>query len=67
MDAPLLDSDGDYQPVRSLGEVAALFWAETIKMWKIAAPIAFTIICQYGTNSFTNIFVGHIGDVELSA
>ncbi|KAF5946230.1 hypothetical protein HYC85_016458 [Camellia sinensis] len=30
-------------------------------------PIAFNILCNYGINSFTNIFVGHIGDVQLSA
>lgn len=67
MDAPLLDGGGDYRPVKGLREGRAVFWAETVKMWRIAAPVAFTIICQYGTNSFTSIFVGHIGDVELSA
>lgn len=45
----------------------SVFWTESVKLWRIAGPIAFTILCQYGTNSATNIFVGHIGDVELSA
>ncbi|XVF53554.1 hypothetical protein PTKIN_Ptkin05aG0108100 [Pterospermum kingtungense] len=63
---PLLEN-GDYAPVRSFKEAKSVFWIETMKMWKIAGPIAFQIICQYGTNSFTNIFVGHIGNVELSA
>ncbi|KAK4740706.1 hypothetical protein SAY87_024294 [Trapa incisa] len=67
MDAPLLDGGGDYLPVKSLSEARTIFWAESLKMWRIAAPVAFTIICQYGTNSFTSIFVGHIGDIELSA
>ncbi|CAI0470299.1 unnamed protein product [Linum tenue] len=40
---------------------------ESSKLWGIAGPIAFNILCNYGVNSFTNIFVGHIGDVELSA
>ncbi|XP_030934813.1 protein DETOXIFICATION 35 [Quercus robur] len=62
---PLIDS-GDYTPARSLAEVRWVFWRETVKVWKIAGPIAFNIICQYGTNSITNIFVGHIGAVELS-
>ncbi|KAA3455825.1 protein DETOXIFICATION 35-like [Gossypium australe] len=65
--APTLLENGDYAPARSFQEVKSVFWIETVKMWKIAAPIAFQIICQYGTNSFTNIFVGHIGNVELSA
>ncbi|KAE8678286.1 Detoxifying efflux carrier 35 isoform 3 [Hibiscus syriacus] len=59
--------NGDYTPVKSFKEVKLVFWIETVKMWKIAAPIAFQIICQYGTNSFTSIFVGHIGNIELSA
>ena len=62
---PLIDG-GDYTPARSLAEVKWVFWRETVKVWKIAGPIAFNIICQYGTNSITNIFVGHIGAVELS-
>ncbi|XP_022737509.1 protein DETOXIFICATION 35-like [Durio zibethinus] len=59
--------NGDYAPLRSFKEAKSVFWIETVKTWKIAGPIAFQIICQYGTNSFTNIFVGHIGNVELSA
>ncbi|KAL9661303.1 hypothetical protein QQ045_026127 [Rhodiola kirilowii] len=62
----LLD-DGDSQPVRSFREFRSMFWRETVKMWQIAGPIALATICQYGINSTTNIFVGHIGDVELSA
>ncbi|GAV76292.1 MatE domain-containing protein [Cephalotus follicularis] len=72
METPLLNGglyavDGDYMQVRSFKEVKSVFWLETVKMWKIAGPIAFNILCQYGTNSVTNIFVGHIGEVELSA
>ncbi|KAE8681464.1 Detoxifying efflux carrier 35 isoform 3 [Hibiscus syriacus] len=59
--------NGDYLSVKSFEEVKWVFWIETVKMWKIAGPIAFQIICQYGTNSFTSIFVGHIGNIELSA
>ncbi|KAA8533690.1 hypothetical protein F0562_031207 [Nyssa sinensis] len=63
----LIAEDGDYRPVRGFKELRSIFWIETVKLWKIAGPIAFTILCQYGTNSVTNIFVGHIGDIELSA
>ncbi|XWS50477.1 hypothetical protein CRYUN_Cryun12cG0090600 [Craigia yunnanensis] len=59
--------NGAYGPARSFKEAKSVFWIETVKMWKIAGPIAFQIICQYGTSSFTNIFMGHIGNVELSA
>ncbi|EOY23276.1 Detoxifying efflux carrier 35 isoform 1 [Theobroma cacao] len=59
--------NGDYGPARSFKEVKSVFWIETVKMWKIAGPIGFQIMCQYGTMSVTNIFVGHIGNIELSA
>ncbi|KAM7260979.1 hypothetical protein ACFE04_026454 [Oxalis oulophora] len=56
----------DYGPVNSFEEVKYVVYAETSKLWTIAGPIAFNILCNYGVNSFTNIFVGHIGDIELS-
>lgn len=69
METPVLisGSDGDYEPVRSSREAMRVFWIETVRMWKIAGPMTFNILCQYGANSFTSIFAGHIGDVELSA
>ncbi|KAJ9139859.1 hypothetical protein P3X46_030554 [Hevea brasiliensis] len=72
MERPLLNGsltsgDGDYLPVRSFKEIKSVFWIETVKLWKIAAPIVFNTLCQYGINSVTNIFVGHVGNFELSA
>ncbi|KAK9743029.1 hypothetical protein RND81_03G212200 [Saponaria officinalis] len=61
------DGGGDYPPIRSFEDFKYLWWIESTKLWIIAGPIAFNILCNYGINSFTNIFVGHIGDVELSA
>lgn len=63
----LIGEDGDYVPAVGWREWKAVFWIETVKLWRIAVPIAFTILCQFGLNSLTNIFVGHIGDIELSA
>lgn len=59
--------DGDYPPIRNFEDAKCIWWIESTKLWVIAGPIAFNILCNYGINSFTNIFVGHIGDVELSA
>ena len=69
MEAPLLNgvAEADYPPLRTFSDLKRVFFAESTKLWKIAAPIVFGIICQYGINSLTSIFVGHIGDVELSA
>ncbi|KAL6494007.1 Protein DETOXIFICATION 34 [Orobanche gracilis] len=64
----LADSEnGDYPPLKSFNDAKTLFYVESVKLWAIATPIAFNILCNYGINSFTSIFVGHIGDVELSA
>ncbi|KZV41028.1 protein TRANSPARENT TESTA 12 [Dorcoceras hygrometricum] len=77
MEAPLLDrrsgelhligDDGDYLPAKGIKAWWSVFWIETVKLWRIGGPIAFQILCQFGTNSVTNMFVGHLGDVELSA
>ncbi|XP_062154611.1 protein DETOXIFICATION 34 [Alnus glutinosa] len=58
---------GDYPPIRNFEDLKYVCYSETTKLWVIAGPIAFNIWCNYGINSFTNIFVGHIGNVELSA
>ncbi|KAL6127685.1 hypothetical protein ACLB2K_071048 [Fragaria x ananassa] len=42
-------------------------WKETVKLWKVAAPVAFTALFQYLIQSVTTIFIGHLGDLELSA
>jgi len=38
-----------------------------VKLWEIGGPIAFNVLCQYGTYSITVAFCGHLGAVELSA
>ncbi|KAG9157931.1 hypothetical protein Leryth_000095 [Lithospermum erythrorhizon] len=65
--ALVYDKEGDYSLVKSIEEAKILVHVESWKLWSIAGPIAFNILCNYGINSFTNIFVGHIGDLELSA
>ncbi|XP_041017802.1 protein DETOXIFICATION 35-like [Juglans microcarpa x Juglans regia] len=58
---------GDYSPVKDFAYLKNVCFSETTKLWAIAGPIAFNILCNYGINSFTSIFVGHLGNVELSA
>lgn len=61
-------SDADDEPeVRSLRDAWQMFVGESMKLWWIATPIAFSIICLYGINSTTQIFAGHLGNLELSA
>ncbi|GJM87389.1 hypothetical protein PR202_ga03338 [Eleusine coracana subsp. coracana] len=61
------DERDDTPPVRSLRGAWAVFLEESKRLWAIGAPIAFNILCLYGTNSTTQIFAGHIGNRELSA
>uniref|UniRef100_A0A0E0K711 Protein DETOXIFICATION n=1 Tax=Oryza punctata TaxID=4537 RepID=A0A0E0K711_ORYPU len=61
------DDDDDAPVVRSPRGAWEVFTAESRRLWAIGAPIAFNVICLYGTNSTTQIFVGHIGNRELSA
>ncbi|OMP00374.1 S-locus glycoprotein [Corchorus olitorius] len=63
----LISEGGDYPPIQCFEDAKNICFIESSKLWAIAAPIAFNIWCNYGINSFTNIFVGHIGDIELSA
>ncbi|KAJ8490442.1 hypothetical protein OPV22_012163 [Ensete ventricosum] len=57
----------DCPPVRGVREAWELFETESKKLWWIGAPIAFNVVCLYGFSSSTQIFVGHIGNLELSA
>ncbi|CAA6674702.1 unnamed protein product [Spirodela intermedia] len=75
MEAPLLqggagvadDWEGDCPPVKGWRDAWNVYVEESKKLWWIAAPIVFNILCLYGVNSVTQIFVGHLGNLELSA
>ncbi|KAF3335423.1 hypothetical protein FCM35_KLT19930 [Carex littledalei] len=57
----------DVEKVRNARQAWEVFVNESKVLWAIAAPIAFNIICLYGMNSATQIAVGHVGNLELSA
>ncbi|KAF8779506.1 hypothetical protein HU200_002557 [Digitaria exilis] len=57
----------DAPAVRSARGAWLVFAAESRRLWAIGAPIAFNVVCLYGTNSTTQIFAGHVGNRELSA
>ena len=59
--------EGDYPPLRSWKEVNSMAWTETLKLWRVAGPLALQIMCHFGIESLTTVFVGHIGNLELSA
>lgn len=57
----------DVEKVRNARQAWEVFVNESKVLWAIAAPIAFNIICLYGMNSATQIAVGHVSNLELSA
>lgn len=57
----------DAPPVSHFRDAWEVFVRESEKLWAITAPIGFCIICLYGINSATQIFAGHLGNLELSA
>lgn len=63
----LLGDDGDYLQARGLHSWWRIFCIESLRLWAIGGPIAFQVICQFATSFVATIFVGHLGDVELSA
>ncbi|CAO2040159.1 unnamed protein product [Urochloa humidicola] len=48
-------------------EAREVFLLEAERLWAIAAPITFNILCLYGVNSATQLFAGRLGNLELSA
>ncbi|KAJ6417636.1 hypothetical protein OIU84_001092 [Salix udensis] len=51
------EAEGDYSPEASKtfkDFFRFVFWKETVKIWKIAGPIAITLLCQYGTNTLND-------------
>ncbi|XP_024971664.1 protein DETOXIFICATION 35 [Cynara cardunculus var. scolymus] len=63
----LLADNGDYLPAKGFRQWKSVFWLETLNLWMIGFPITITMICQFGISSVTDIFVGHLGVIELSA
>jgi MATE family multidrug resistance protein len=71
METPLLiksyNSESDYLPVKSFKDVKYVLWSETVKIWKIALPVALSLLFQNLNISSTSIYAGHLGDIELSS
>ena len=60
-------SEPDYLPVESLKDVMFVLRTETVKIWRVALPMALLALFQLLMDSSTSIYAGHIGDIELSS
>ncbi|XP_019156209.1 PREDICTED: protein DETOXIFICATION 33 [Ipomoea nil] len=71
--APLLEHTNNHngevgkQPARLKGKKIREFGDESKKLWTIAGPAIFTVICQYSLGALTQTFAGQVGELELAA
>ncbi|XP_016480512.2 protein DETOXIFICATION 29-like [Nicotiana tabacum] len=61
------DADDIQLPNRGVKDLIRDFSSESKKLWYLAAPAVFTLVCQYSINAITQIFAGHIGTIQLAA
>ncbi|KAL0698343.1 hypothetical protein Bca4012_054465 [Brassica carinata] len=61
------EAEKDYAPARTWSDVKRVLSTESGKLWMFASMVAFDAICQFGVSFMTIVFVGHIGEIELSA
>ncbi|KAL8527865.1 hypothetical protein ACS0TY_005619 [Phlomoides rotata] len=68
---PLLESSGeknsDIEVINSVGDFGREFLIKSKKIWGLAAPEIFTSFCMYGLITISQIFAGHLGNLQLSA
>ncbi|XP_058750023.1 protein DETOXIFICATION 34-like isoform X1 [Vicia villosa] len=71
METPLViksfTTENDYLAVKSLKDLKHVLLSETLKIWKIAIPVALSLLFQFLNNSSTSIYAGHLGDIQLSS
>ena len=67
-DPPPFPADADdIPPITGAGDFFREFSSEATKLWYLAGPSIFTLVCQYSISAITQIFAGHLGTLELAA
>lgn len=59
--------DDDMDTINGVGDFFREFRVESKKLWHIAGPAIFTYLCRYSLGAITQVFVGHIGALQLAA
>lgn len=57
----------DIPSITGVGVFYKEFYKEFIKLWFLAGPAIFTLVCQHGLGAITQIFVGHVDSLSLSS
>nr|GLL31901.1 protein DETOXIFICATION 29 isoform X2 [Ipomoea trifida] len=62
------DADAsDIHPIKKLKEFMREFNSESKKLWYLAAPAIFNLVSQYSIIAITQMFAGHVGNIQLAA
>nr|GMD19498.1 protein DETOXIFICATION 29-like [Ipomoea batatas] len=62
------DADaGDIQEMKNAKILFGEFCSESKKLWYLAAPAICNLVSQHSINAVTQIFAGHVGDIQLAA
>uniref|UniRef100_A0A0D6QYL7 Protein DETOXIFICATION n=1 Tax=Araucaria cunninghamii TaxID=56994 RepID=A0A0D6QYL7_ARACU len=59
--------DEDLPPIKGCRDLVRQCCKESKRVWYLAGPCVFTILCRYALGAITQTFVGHIGELELAA
>ncbi|XP_019168848.1 PREDICTED: protein DETOXIFICATION 29-like [Ipomoea nil] len=63
-----IDADAtDIQQIKNVKEFSREFYSESKKLWYLAAPAICTLVFQYSISAITQVFAGHVGDIQLAA
>ncbi|XP_031101379.1 protein DETOXIFICATION 31-like [Ipomoea triloba] len=61
------DADaGDIQEMKNAKILFREFCSESKKLWYLAAPAICNLVSQHSINAVTQIFAGHVGDIQLA-
>ena len=60
-------SEGSIGDHRGHVGVVREFGNESKRLWKLAGPAIFTLLCQYSLGALTQTFAGFVGELELAA
>ncbi|BAU02277.1 Protein DETOXIFICATION 35 [Vigna angularis] len=71
METPLVprkfSAEADYLAMKGWKDAKFVFWTETVKIWRIAFPMALSALFQLFTLLSNSVYAGHLGDLELSS
>ncbi|XP_019168850.1 PREDICTED: protein DETOXIFICATION 29-like [Ipomoea nil] len=66
-DIQQIEDISDIQQIENVKDFFKEFNSESKKLWYLAAPAICTLVFQYSISAITQVFAGHVGDIQLAA